>query len=250
MHLGRIRDQTRQRRRLRSGGVCGLDFGSRRGIFRDRACNGETKAAEALSWAGAGSSPSGCKGNKSLRTRSRGRRQGQPWDEGCVSGLMRIHWALPPPPMARFHPTSPPVLPSPRLRGSGWLSWQGPRTWASVARPPPVCGGRSCGAAAAATSPGAQPASHTELPGPSADPGPSPHSLPCAMDWQPDEQGLQQVLQLLKDSQSPNTATQRIVQDVSFLPSGPEGQRERGPPPNPQTLSAVPRSWPWQRIKD
>lgn len=37
------------------------------------------------------------------------------------------------------------------------------------------------------------------------------------MDWQPDEQGLQQVLQLLKDSQSPNTATQRIVQDVSFV---------------------------------
>lgn len=35
------------------------------------------------------------------------------------------------------------------------------------------------------------------------------------MDWQPDEQGLQQVLQLLKDSQSPNTATQRVVQDVS-----------------------------------
>ncbi|NXD60028.1 TNPO2 protein, partial [Corvus moneduloides] len=32
-------------------------------------------------------------------------------------------------------------------------------------------------------------------------------------DWQPDEQGLQQVLQLLKDSQSPNTATQRVVQD-------------------------------------
>ncbi|TFK01396.1 PIN2/TERF1-interacting telomerase inhibitor 1 [Platysternon megacephalum] len=35
----------------------------------------------------------------------------------------------------------------------------------------------------------------------------------CTMDWQPDEQGLQQVLQLLKDSQSPNTATQRVVQD-------------------------------------
>lgn len=51
-------------------------------------------------------------------------------------------------------------------------------------------------------------------------PGPYPRSSPCAMDWQPDEQGLQQVLQLLKDSQSPNTATQRIVQDVSFLPSG------------------------------
>uniref|UniRef100_A0AAQ6A7B5 Transportin-1 n=1 Tax=Amphiprion ocellaris TaxID=80972 RepID=A0AAQ6A7B5_AMPOC len=30
--------------------------------------------------------------------------------------------------------------------------------------------------------------------------------------WQPDEQGLQQVLQLLKDSQSPNTVTQRAVQ--------------------------------------
>lgn len=55
--------------------------------------------------------------------------------------------------------------------------------------------------------------SHTELPDPSF----YPCSLPCTMDWQPDEQGLQQVLQLLKDSQSPNTATQRIVQDVSFL---------------------------------
>lgn len=38
---------------------------------------------------------------------------------------------------------------------------------------------------------------------------------PCRMEWQPDEQGLQQVLQLLKDSQSPNTATQRAVQQVS-----------------------------------
>lgn len=36
------------------------------------------------------------------------------------------------------------------------------------------------------------------------------------MEWQPDEQGLQQVLQLLKDSQSPNTVTQRAVQQVSF----------------------------------
>ncbi|KAJ8283450.1 hypothetical protein COCON_G00023000 [Conger conger] len=33
------------------------------------------------------------------------------------------------------------------------------------------------------------------------------------MEWQPDEQGLQQVLQLLKDSQSPNTQTQRAVQE-------------------------------------
>lgn len=38
------------------------------------------------------------------------------------------------------------------------------------------------------------------------------------MEWQPDEQGLQQVLQLLKDSQSPDTATQRAVQEVSSHP--------------------------------
>lgn len=37
------------------------------------------------------------------------------------------------------------------------------------------------------------------------------------MEWQPDEQGLQQVLQLLKDSQSPNTVTQRAVQQVSYF---------------------------------
>lgn len=36
------------------------------------------------------------------------------------------------------------------------------------------------------------------------------------MEWQPDEQGLQQVLQLLKDSQSPNTVTQKAVQQVSY----------------------------------
>lgn len=36
------------------------------------------------------------------------------------------------------------------------------------------------------------------------------------MEWQPDEQSLQQVLQLLKDSQSPDTATQRAVQEVSL----------------------------------
>lgn len=38
----------------------------------------------------------------------------------------------------------------------------------------------------------------------------------CRMEWQPDEQGLMQVLQLLKDSQSPNTITQRAVQQVSL----------------------------------
>lgn len=36
-------------------------------------------------------------------------------------------------------------------------------------------------------------------------------------EWKPDEQGLQQILQLLKESQSPDTTTQRSVQQVSFL---------------------------------
>uniref|UniRef100_A0A8C7XMQ7 Transportin 1 n=1 Tax=Oryzias sinensis TaxID=183150 RepID=A0A8C7XMQ7_9TELE len=34
----------------------------------------------------------------------------------------------------------------------------------------------------------------------------------CKMEWKPDEQGLQQILQLLKESQSPDTSTQRSVQ--------------------------------------
>ena len=34
--------------------------------------------------------------------------------------------------------------------------------------------------------------------------------------WQPEEAGLQQILQLLRESQSPDTATQRVVQQVSF----------------------------------
>lgn len=46
------------------------------------------------------------------------------------------------------------------------------------------------------------------------------------MEWQPDEQGLQQVLQLLKDSQSPNTVTQRAVQQVSY-PTGAIMQAQR-----------------------
>ena len=37
------------------------------------------------------------------------------------------------------------------------------------------------------------------------------------MAWQPEENGLQQILQLLRESQSPDTATQRVVQQVSFL---------------------------------
>lgn len=36
-------------------------------------------------------------------------------------------------------------------------------------------------------------------------------------EWKPDEQGLQQILQLLKESQSPDTSTQRSVQQVSFI---------------------------------
>ena len=37
------------------------------------------------------------------------------------------------------------------------------------------------------------------------------------MAWQPDEHGLQQILDLLKESQSPDNAIQREVQQVSFL---------------------------------
>jgi len=37
------------------------------------------------------------------------------------------------------------------------------------------------------------------------------------MAWQPEEEGLKQILQLLKESQSPDTATQRAVQEVSFM---------------------------------
>lgn len=35
-------------------------------------------------------------------------------------------------------------------------------------------------------------------------------------EWKPDELGLRQILQLLKESQSPDTSTQRSVQQVSF----------------------------------
>lgn len=33
--------------------------------------------------------------------------------------------------------------------------------------------------------------------------------------WHPEENGLQQILQLLKESQSPDTGTQRAVQQVT-----------------------------------
>jgi len=35
--------------------------------------------------------------------------------------------------------------------------------------------------------------------------------------WNPDDNGLQQIIQLLKESQSPDTATQRTVQQVSYV---------------------------------
>ena len=37
------------------------------------------------------------------------------------------------------------------------------------------------------------------------------------MTWQPQQEGLSQILQLLKESQSPDTAIQRTVQQVSVL---------------------------------
>lgn len=37
------------------------------------------------------------------------------------------------------------------------------------------------------------------------------------MAWQPEENGLRQILQLLKESQSPDNEIQRNVQQVSFL---------------------------------
>ena len=36
--------------------------------------------------------------------------------------------------------------------------------------------------------------------------------IPETMNWQPEQSGLQQILQLLRESQSPDNATQRAVQ--------------------------------------
>lgn len=36
------------------------------------------------------------------------------------------------------------------------------------------------------------------------------------MTWEPQPEGLQQIITILKESQSPDTATQRAVQMVSF----------------------------------
>jgi len=35
--------------------------------------------------------------------------------------------------------------------------------------------------------------------------------------WNPESNGLQQILQLLRESQSPDNTTQRTVQQVSFM---------------------------------
>lgn len=42
--------------------------------------------------------------------------------------------------------------------------------------------------------------------------------LRVCMAWQPDEAGLTQILQLLKESQSPNNEVQRAVQQVRAMP--------------------------------
>lgn len=39
------------------------------------------------------------------------------------------------------------------------------------------------------------------------------------MEWKPEPEGLRQILTLLKESQSPDTVTQRAVQQVSFCNS-------------------------------
>lgn len=41
--------------------------------------------------------------------------------------------------------------------------------------------------------------------------------LEMKMDWVPQEDGLREILTLLRESQSPDTDTQRAVQQVSFL---------------------------------
>lgn len=47
------------------------------------------------------------------------------------------------------------------------------------------------------------------------------------MAWQPQEEGLRQILTLLKESQSPDTATQRAVQQVSLRPGYAKCSRAR-----------------------
>lgn len=253
-----------QRRHLGSGGTRFWE----KGILGDCACTGETTETGALSRSRAGLMDgerwlglrlAAAKEMKPLGSAVGGSGRGCPRTKasnktgsGSAGPCHRLPWL--------FSTSPPPALSNPRLRGGGWRSWSGTlhlswRVLAASSCPPralPSCRRRRHLLRGSAwVSRGV---------GPSADFGPYPRSSPCAMDWQPDEQGLQQVLQLLKDSQSPNTATQRIVQDVSFLPSGLRGTgqrhlqpltaREDGAHTLLPKLSAVARSYPRQRIKD
>jgi transportin-1 len=58
------------------------------------------------------------------------------------------------------------------------------------------------------------------------------------MNWQPAPDGLRQILQLLKESQSPDTATQREVQkrleELNQVPHSQRGELDlTRPPPVP-----------------
>ncbi|KAK2117989.1 hypothetical protein P7K49_004876 [Saguinus oedipus] len=57
-------------------------------------------------------------------------------------------------------------------------------------------------------------------------------------EWKPDEQGLQQILQLLKESQSPDTTIQRTVQQAWRPPA--QLSPRRGPVPGGRGLGSPP----------
>lgn len=61
-------------------------------------------------------------------------------------------------------------------------------------------------------------------------------------EWKPDEQGLQQILQLLKESQSPDTTIQRTVQQVSFPRPRrrPRSSPHSGPAPSGREAPSAP----------
>lgn len=61
-------------------------------------------------------------------------------------------------------------------------------------------------------------------------------------EWKPDEQGLQQILQLLKESQSPDTTIQRTVQQVSFPRPRrrPRSSPRSGPAPGGREAPSAP----------
>lgn len=69
-------------------------------------------------------------------------------------------------------------------------------------------------------------------------------------EWKPDEQGLQQILQLLKESQSPDTTIQRTVQQVSFPRPRrrPRSLPRAGPAPGGRVAPATPPPTPAPRI--